>query len=124
MANTYEMTEEQKKGWHSWASSRPLTIRELCLKFRPNKLYRLISTGHRCTLYSFSEDGTISVMISGRYNKVVVDEIVFGVKPEGLEECDLPEKGEELGTEITDPEELKVYIEKLKKLKEDKDDGS
>ncbi len=109
-----------KKAWEDWVSTRPLIIQELCNKFPPNKLYRLKKSGHRVTLYSYSEDGTMTVIVSGEYNAVMFDRQVFGIKPEDLEECDLPCKDEILGAVLTKDEDVRAFInlEARKKNKE------
>ena len=55
------------------------------------------STGHRVTMYSYSENGTVTVNVTGDYNVVVFERQVFGISPDDLEECDLPAPGEFLG---------------------------
>jgi hypothetical protein len=71
-------------------------------RFWPNRLYRLKRGGHRVTIVSFDEEenGAISlkVRVSGEFNAVIFERTVFGIKPEDLEECDLPEPGEILGS--------------------------
>lgn len=106
MANVIEPTEEQKKGWDTWVSERPEKVRNVILKhgLTPWKLYRLRS-GHRVTLYSIDEpkegEPTVKVDVLGRFNLVAFDRRVFGVKPEDLEECELPSLEEPLGTVLT-----------------------
>lgn len=97
MATIYEMTEEQGREWQAWLESRPALIRELAERFPVNKLFRIKSSGHRATLYSYSEDGTMTVNVTGEYNRVLFGRTVFGIRAEDLEECDLPEPDEDLG---------------------------
>ena len=61
-----------------------------------------------------SEDGTLTVNITGEYNFVTFDRQVFGIKPEDLEECDLPGKGEPVGTVLTGTKEIDDFIDKIR----------
>ena len=97
MAKLYEFTEDQSKAWQEWVATRPPVIQKMCERLAPNRLYRLNSSGHRVTVYSFSEDGTVTVDVSGKYNALFCDRRVFGIKPEDLEECGLPGPEECIG---------------------------
>jgi hypothetical protein len=103
-----------QKGWEEWVSGRPPVVQDLCRKLPPDLLYRMKSTGHRVTVYSYGEDGTVTVLVTGDYNLVTFDREVFGIKPEDLEECDLPPEGEPLGTVLTEPEEVDAFVEKAR----------
>ena len=105
------ITELDQKRWDEWVATRPPIIQELCKKFPPNRLYKLKSSNHRVTLYSYNEDGTMTVIVSGEHNAVMFERRVFGIKPEDLEECDLPGKDEPLGTMLTEQEEVDKFIE-------------
>lgn len=98
MANICDPTPEQLAGWSEWLAARPESVRRLAERFVPWKLYRMKTTGHRCTVHSFGEDGTLVVSVTGRYNRVLFDHSVFGVSPDDLVECDLPAPGEFLGS--------------------------
>lgn len=113
MAILYELNEEQQKGHDEWFNSRPECIQKLYEKFPYNRLYRMKSSGHRVTIYSYLENNTMSVVVSGDYNLVSFERRVFGVPPEDLEECDLPEEGERLGV-ILNQEEALQLIDKMK----------
>jgi hypothetical protein len=111
MANITDPTPEQKSGWDAWVSERPCSVREVIQKYAlaPWKLYRLKSSGHRVTLYSVDEpeDGsfpTLKVDVSGRYNMLSFERRVFGIKPDDLEECELPSGAEPLGAVLTHDE--------------------
>ena len=52
---------------------------------------------HRCTIYSYHENGTVTVTVNGQYNAVAFARNVFGIDPESLTECDLPGDQEVLG---------------------------
>lgn len=69
----------------------------MAAKKPPELLYKLKSTGHRVIIYSYAEDGTVSVVVSGAFNLVAMNRIVFGIKPEDLEECDLPGPDDPVG---------------------------
>lgn len=104
--------------WDEWVASRPPAIQELCRRFPPDRLYLLKSSNHRVFLYSYEEgaDGTntLSVIVSGEYNFVSFDRRVFGIKPEDLEECDLPPPGELLGTVLTDSKDIEEHLNELR----------
>lgn len=93
--NIFEPTDQQKLEWEKWVKNKPSKIREIIAdKFLPWKLYMLKTTHQRVTLYSIDESRdapvTLTVCVSGRYNLVAFERMVFGIKPEDLEECDLP----------------------------------
>lgn len=105
-----EWTREQKQEWEEWLSERPSQIRELAQKFPPNKLYLLKTSNHRVYPIAYHEDGTLSVAVTGQYNTIMFDRKVFGIKPDDLEECDLPGENEELGTLLTEEEDIESCI--------------
>lgn len=76
----------------AWVESRPEVIRKMIQALPPDRLYRLWENGSRCTIYSYEEDGTVTVEVTGQFNEnVFIDRKVFGIDPEDLTECDLPE---------------------------------
>jgi hypothetical protein len=89
--------ERVQNGWNEWVQSRPACIQELCGRFPPDRLYRLKDSGDRCTIYSYNEAGTMTVEITGEYNRCLFERNVFGIAPSNLVECDLPGPDEELG---------------------------
>ena len=104
MANVMDPTPEQQQDWDEWVSERPRAVREALQRYdlKPWRLYRMKSSGHRCTLYSVDEpeDGsapTLKVDVLGRFNLLAFDRRVFGISPSDLEECDLPATDEPLG---------------------------
>jgi hypothetical protein len=105
-----EVTEEMKAGWLKWGEGRPQVIRDAVAKYNPWTLYRLKSTGQRGTLYSFSEDGTCTMEITGKYNLLTFDRMVFGIKLDDIEECDLPPEGEPVGEMLTTDQEKLDFI--------------
>src|SRR5262245_21743504 len=109
MANVVTLTPEElirlETEHLAWAESRPDVVRDLALRFRPWKLYRMKSTGHRVLLYSINENRTATVDVLGKYNIVSMERRVFGVDPDDLEECDLPKEGEPVGVYLTEEEQ-------------------
>lgn len=97
MAIIVQWTPEKKAEWDKWLETRPKIIKDMAEKLPPNRLYKL-KHDVRVTLYSYSEDGTVTVNVTGEYNRVFFNRRVFGIKPDDLEECDLPEPGESLGS--------------------------
>lgn len=85
----------------AWLATRPPTIQEMHRKHPAGRLYRMASTGHRVTIYSYSEGGTVTVDITGEYNLLDFERRVFGINPSELTECDLPVPGESLGATLT-----------------------
>ena len=110
--NIYEPSKENRAAWDDWVETRPACVREVIEKFgfEPWKLYRLKSNGHRVTIRSIDEPEngppTLQVYVSGDFNFVAFERTVFGVKPEDLEECDLPAPSEVLGSANMTPEEV------------------
>ena len=101
MAKWIEWTDEQRTAWAEWRATRPTVIQEMMDRFPYDELYRLKSSGHRVTLYSYSENGTLTVNVTGDFNFVTFDRRVFGIEPDDLEPCDLPNADEHLGTFIS-----------------------
>lgn len=91
MARVIEPTEEDQADWAEWVGSRPDSVRIIAEKFDPWSLFRLKTTDQRVTIYSFSEDGTVTVNITGEFNLHLFDSQVFGINPDDLEPCELPD---------------------------------
>lgn len=94
---------ELQQGWLQWVQTRPEPVRRIIetYGFAPWKVYRL-KAGQRVIIHSFDEcDGdppiTVTVLVSAELNLVVMERHVFGIKPEDIEECDLPEPDEKVG---------------------------
>lgn len=102
MALIENWSAAQQRVWDKWVAGRPPEVRVLCERFPPNRLYLLRSSGHRVVPLSYSEDGTLSVAVSGQFNLVAFERKVFGVKPEDLTECNLPGPDEPVGVALTD----------------------
>lgn len=110
MAVIGELTKE----WWDWVGTLPENVQELCRKYPQNKLYRLKSTGHRVTIYSYSKNGTLTVNVTGQYNLITFERQVFNVSPGDIEECDLPGDDEELGVMLTEEGEIDKFINFIK----------
>ncbi len=111
MAKVFELTAEQQQEADEWLKSRPPVIQELYAKCPADRLYLLKTSGHRVTIFSYSEGGTLTVTVSGDFNQVMFERNVFGIKPEDLEECDLPGPGEEVGVALKTQEEVDAYLD-------------
>lgn len=90
MAIIREFTPEEASEWAKWVRSRPPTVRDLCERFPPNRLFRLKSTGDLVTVHSWCENGTITVDVTAEFNAVLFERNVFGISPDDMEECDIP----------------------------------
>ena len=116
MARIFEPTESQQREWAKWVSKRPPKVRAVAERFTPWTLYRM-KTGSRSRVYIHSfgeyEDGSVSltVNVTGQFNLVSFDRTVFGIKPEELEECDLPSADEPLGTVFTEKVDIDDYLD-------------
>lgn len=82
----------------TWLRGRPSVIQAMVARTPPGRLYRLTTSGHRVYVYSYDEDGTLTVVVDGRYNAVLFERRVFGIRPEDLVECALPEPHELVGS--------------------------
>lgn len=91
MARLVEPTVEEEREWREWVASRPESVRVVAERLDPWSLYRMKSTGQRVTVHSFSEDGTVTVDITGEFNLQLFDSQVFGIDPDDLEPCDRPD---------------------------------
>ena len=88
MAKIAELTDPAV--WEEWVSTRPPVVQDLCRRYPPDRLYLLTPPGQRVTLVSYNENGTVNVYVSAQWNCLVFEREVFGVDPNDLEECDLP----------------------------------
>lgn len=127
MANVWEPDTAQLKSWAEWCETRPYGVRQVAEKHPPWKLFKM-DTGHRVTVTSYQEleqsphKVSVTVAVTGEYNKVLFARQVFGIDPDELEECDLPGENEELGVEIAQ-EDVPAYL-KLMKERESAEKGS
>jgi hypothetical protein len=106
-----KIIEIDQAAWKEWVGTRPPIVQELCERLPPDRIYLLKSSGHRVTLYSYSENGTVTVNVTGEYNAVTFDRQVFGIKPDDLEECDLPASDQPIGTLLTEDAEVEAFID-------------
>jgi hypothetical protein len=122
MANIYEPSNKQRALWRKFLKSRPAAVRAVAERFAPWKLYRLMRGPQRVVVVAFDElkDGSITVRVDVRaeFNFVLFERQVFGIKPEDLEECELPGPDEMLGSALTpeqasDPETMERLREFL-----------
>lgn len=115
MAVLQEFTPKEAKSWARWVKSRPAAVQALCERFPPNRLYRLKSTGDRVTIVSYFEDGTLKVDVSAEFNATLFERQVFGISPDDVEECDLPDPAEPKGA-LMSPEQVDDNIDGLRCL--------
>lgn len=99
MANWKELPPHLQKEWADWLATRPEGIQELAKRFPPWKLFRLNSNRVYVQSYGEGEDGelTLRVAVDARFGVVTMERTVFGIKPEDLTECDLPDPDEQVG---------------------------
>lgn len=108
-----------QSAFDQWLETRPECIQKLARRLPPDRLYRMKSSGHRCTLHSYSENDTVTVNVTGQYNRVLFGRQVFGIAADDLEECDLPAPGEDVGDTsmeagYTDDDVEKILIPQLR----------
>lgn len=119
MARFHEPTPEQEAVWGQWVAERPDKVREVAQRFDPWTLYQMKNTGQLVYVYSFGEEAdgsvTMTVDITGQFNLIAFDQRVFGIDPDNLKECDLPDEGQPLGGFLNEDEQLE-YINARRKL--------
>lgn len=115
MANLYEFDEQKLKEWHEWLKDRPQIIKDLAKQLPPNKLYLLKTSNHKVTLISYEENGTVTVNVSGDFNRVIFERNVFGVNPENLEECDIPNK-DGCGLILTESQDIDAFVDAVRPI--------
>lgn len=102
MARWMDPTPEQEKGLKDWLKSLPTKkAREAGRAVDWFTLYRLKSSGHRVTIRSVTDEGTLTVNVLAQFNFVLHERYVFGIDVADLEECDLPSEGELTGAVLT-----------------------
>jgi hypothetical protein len=91
MVRLVELTVERQREWDAWIQSRPPIIQEMVTKTPPGRLYRYRSTGQRGMIYSYTEDGCVTVIFPQEYNPWQNENRqVHGIDPQFLQECDFP----------------------------------
>lgn len=111
MAKFIEFNEQQRANVNEWLATRPPVIQELVAKLPPDRLYRVKSTGQRGTIDSYSENGTVTLVIDGTYCYVMFGQRVFGLSADMIEECDLPGPDDPVGNFAAESPENKAFIE-------------
>ncbi len=114
MSNWQTWTDEQHQAWAKWLDERPPKVRALAKQFPPYKLFRLKDTHQRVYPSSYNEDGTLCVVVDARFNFVMFERNVFGIKPEDLQECELPSKDEMTGSLCNTEDEVEAVIDVIK----------
>jgi hypothetical protein len=56
----------------------------------------------------------MTVSVRGEFNLVSFERNVFGVKPEDLEECDLPSPDDSTGAVLSTQQEIDEFIERIR----------
>ncbi len=95
-----------------WLKDRPQVIQDMAAQCPPGRLYRLASSGHRVFVRSYSENRTMTVIVSGKYNLVAFERQVFGISPDDLTECELPAPDEPVGSADVPIEVVKAMMQK------------
>jgi hypothetical protein len=78
----------------AWVAERPESIKQMLAAHPPDRLYRLRDTKQYVTIYSYAEDGTVTVTVEPAFNlsAAIAPYGVFGIDPADLTECDIPER--------------------------------
>lgn len=69
MAQCFEPAQEQIDGYAEWVAERPSHVRTVAEKFTPWTLYKMKSTGHRCTVSQFDEMEDGGVTLNRRHHR-------------------------------------------------------
>src|ERR1700683_5539241 len=79
-------SELELVAWREWVSTPPDSVQKLCEGLPPWYYYHMPKTGQIVTVESYSEDGTVRVLIVGDRISIpaIVPLEVFGVKAVGL----------------------------------------
>jgi len=117
MAILFDLAEREPM-WSEWLAERPPRIRKMIERYPPNRLYRM-ADGHRVTIESYHDDGTVSVDVSGEFNLVTFERYVFGVNPAELVECDLPDADELVGALLRDRTQIEAYLASMRRTPKD-----
>ena len=89
MAELFHVDVAAMAEWTDWVKGLPDDVRKIYERFFPNRLYRLKSTGQRGTVYSVSENKTVTMSFPLEFNPLSVIPLrVFGIDPDDIEECD------------------------------------
>ncbi|WP_339898215.1 hypothetical protein [uncultured Gilvimarinus sp.] len=85
-----KIAELDDQVWGDWVKSRPEVVQVMCESHPPDRLYAM-GHGQLVTVQSYEETGTMTVEVHQDQSPLFFPRKVFGVKPEDLTECDLPE---------------------------------
>jgi hypothetical protein len=83
--------KDQEIEFEEWLKDRPEIIKTMASKLKPWFRYRLKATGQHCTLYSYSENGTVTIEVDGHDSKSlnaiykITPIRVFDVNPNDLD---------------------------------------
>ncbi len=110
--------------FQDWKATRPQVIQEMLDHWPPDRLYRMTSTSQRCTIYSYCEDGTVTVSVTGEYNLVTFARNVFGIDPQNLTECDLPAPEEVTGALLTTEEQIECHLKAFRARRDSSNKGT
>ena len=92
MARYVEPTEAELTEFAVWLADRPPVIQALAARLDPWSLFLLKTTGQRVAIVAYGEDGTVRVEVSACVNPgLLFDRTVFGINPDDLEPCDIPD---------------------------------
>ena len=97
------------KSFEEWLKTGPLIIQEMAKKYPPNKFYKIRGKGHICTLYSYSENNTVTVDITGDFNKLTIERRVFDINIDDLVETEFDET-QPTGVLFTKEDDIENYI--------------
>lgn len=106
---------ENQQMWAKWLQERPPIIQQMAADYPPDRLYHYKTTNQRGTIYSYAEDGTVTLNVTGEYCLVEFPRSVFGVDPAKLVECDLPPPEEPVGTLLKTNEQVEQHINTVKR---------
>ncbi len=98
MAIYEEPGPEMRAKYAEWLATRPANVRAVAERLVPWELYRMKTTGQRCTVDKYAEelDGRVTLTVTIRAAvtpMAAFDYGVFGVDPDDLEACDVPTDG-------------------------------
>lgn len=113
MARWMKPTPKQLKGYQKWVKKRPPVVRKICERLNPWELYWL--NGQRVIVHGVNEDGTVTVVVSAKFNFVFMERTVFGVDPDELTPCELPGPNDQVGIFATPEEALELIDARRKK---------
>ena len=80
---------EPHAAWEEWVAGRPEQVQVLCRKFPPFRQYWLNPPGQVVSIYSYSENGTLTVNAIAEDNpSLIFSRRVFGIRPDDPHELD------------------------------------